>query len=147
MDSFYLFDALGSTRQLTNAAGVVSDSYLYDSFGTIITVTGSTASWFRYVGRLGYYYDEDLLQYYVRARFYSPVLGRFISRDPLWYAFQELNAYRYSLSNFANQSDPSGLDPVHITSKSCSNGANGCGSARFSVAFSLQGSDTSASAQ
>ena len=34
-DSFYLFDALGSTRQLANSSGSVTDSYLYDSFGDV----------------------------------------------------------------------------------------------------------------
>ena len=57
--SFYLFDGLGSTTQLANSTGSVTDSYLYDSFGNILLTSGSTTNWFRYVGRLGYYYDID----------------------------------------------------------------------------------------
>ena len=34
--SFYLFDGLGSTTQLANSTGSVTDSYLYDSFGNIL---------------------------------------------------------------------------------------------------------------
>ena len=39
--SFYLFDGLGSTTQLANSTGSVTDSYLYDSFGDIL-LKGST---------------------------------------------------------------------------------------------------------
>ena len=54
-DSYYLFDALGLTRQLANATGTVTDTYLYDSFGSPLAATGTTANLFRFVGRLGYY--------------------------------------------------------------------------------------------
>ena len=70
--SFYLFDGLGSTTQLANSTGSVTDSYLYDSFGNILLTSGSTTNWFRYVGRLGYYYDTDLNQYYLRAQHLQP---------------------------------------------------------------------------
>ena len=78
--SFYLFDGLGSTTQLANSTGSVTDN-LYDSFGNIL-LTGSTTNWFRYVGQLGYYADIDLASYYVRAREYNPATGKFMSRDP-----------------------------------------------------------------
>ena len=81
--SFYLFDGLGSTTQLANSTGSVTDSYLYDSFGNILLTSGTTVNSFRYVGRVGYYVGVDLGQYYMRARYYSPGIGRFLSRDPL----------------------------------------------------------------
>ena len=71
-DSFYLFDALGSTRQLASGTGSVTDSYLYDSFGNIILTGGTTVNWFRYTGRLGYYFDLDLVTYYVPADLWPP---------------------------------------------------------------------------
>jgi YD repeat-containing protein len=39
-DSFYLVDGLGSTRGLTDASGVVTDTYNYDAFGNLIGVSG-----------------------------------------------------------------------------------------------------------
>jgi YD repeat-containing protein len=40
--SFYLFDGLGSTTQLVNSTGSVTDSYVYDSFGNAVLTTGTT---------------------------------------------------------------------------------------------------------
>ena len=48
--SFYLFDGLGSTTQLANSTGSVTDSYLYDSFGNILLTSGSTTNPLRYIG-------------------------------------------------------------------------------------------------
>jgi RHS repeat-associated protein len=109
VDSFYLFDALGSTRQLANSTGAVTDSYLYDSFGNILTVTGATVNCFRYVGGLGYYYDLDLSKYYLRARIYDPVAGHFLSRDRLGVLGQPFGLYEYVSNNPCNDQDPSGL--------------------------------------
>ena len=81
-DSFYLFDALGSTRQLVNAAGSATDSYLYDSLGNTVFASGSTANRFRYEGRFGYYFDLDLLLYYARARVYDPRQGAGLAPIP-----------------------------------------------------------------
>ena len=78
-----LFDGLGSTTQLANSTGSVTDSYLYDSFGNSLLTSGSTTNCFRYVGAHGYYYDVDPSRYYVRARIYDPPTGRFLSLDPL----------------------------------------------------------------
>ena len=108
VDSFYLFDALGSTRQLANSAGVVTDGYLYDSFGNI-NLSGATINPFSYVGRVGYYLDADTRTYYVRQRQYAPSLGRFLSRDPLKFVLSEANEYQYALNNPVTLVDPSGL--------------------------------------
>jgi hypothetical protein len=40
--SFYLVDGLGSTRALTDASGVVTDSYIYDAYGNRLSSTGTT---------------------------------------------------------------------------------------------------------
>jgi large repetitive protein len=40
--SFYGYDGGGNVRQLTSAAGTVTDSYEYDAFGNSFTVSGST---------------------------------------------------------------------------------------------------------
>ena len=108
--SFYLFDGLGSTTQLQNSSGSVTDSYVYDSFGYILLTSGSTVNPFRYVGRVGYYMDVDTAQYYLGARFYAPGIGRFLSRDPLGFAANDANLYRYVGNNSINAVDPSGTE-------------------------------------
>jgi RHS repeat-associated protein len=114
--SFYHFDGLGSTAQLTGATGSVTDSYLYDSWGNILITTGSTGNPFKFVGRLGYYFTPDLVDYFVRARFYAAGSGRFLSRDPLGEAIsingQTCSFYQYTYYNPVNHVDPSGQQPI-----------------------------------
>jgi RHS repeat-associated protein len=79
---YYHYDALGSTRQLTDSTGQVTDTYLYDAFGNTIQSTGTSVVPYHFVGRQGYYYDQELGEYYVRARQYAPTLARWLSLDP-----------------------------------------------------------------
>ena len=103
--SFYLFDGLGSTTQLANSTGSVTDSYLYDSFGNILLTSGTSVNQFRYLGAIGYYLDADTLKLYVRARYYFPTTGLFVSSDPL---DSYIGTYVYALNNPLKWSDPSG---------------------------------------
>jgi RHS repeat-associated protein len=57
----------------------VTDSYEYDAFGNEITHTGTTPNNMLYRGEE---WDPDLGLYYLRARYYNPLTGRFMSRDP-----------------------------------------------------------------
>jgi RHS repeat-associated protein len=77
--SFYGYDGFGTVRQLTNTAGAVTDTFEYDAFGNAITHTGTTPNNYLYRGEQ---YDPDLGLYYLRARYYNPQTGRFMSRDP-----------------------------------------------------------------
>jgi len=106
--SFYLFDGLGSTTQLANSSGSVTDSYLYDSFGNVLSTSGTTTNWLRFLGRLGYYYDIDLSACYLRARIYDPAIGQFLSRDRMPIGGGHTNPYRYVRNNSSNLFDPSG---------------------------------------
>jgi RHS repeat-associated protein len=54
-------------------------SYEYDAYGNEFTVSGSTPNEFMYRGEQ---FDSDLGLYYLRARYYNPLTGRFMSRDP-----------------------------------------------------------------
>jgi RHS repeat-associated protein len=78
--SFYVYDGGGSVRQLTNSAGVVTDEYEYDAYGNSFTKQGTTPNVYLYRGEQ---FDPDLGLYYLRARYYNPSTGRFLSRDPL----------------------------------------------------------------
>ena len=74
--NWYCFDALGSTWNLTNASEMITDSYIYDAWGNILTSTGSTINRFQYVGQFGYYWDEETNSNYIRARVYQPTIAR-----------------------------------------------------------------------
>jgi len=54
---FFHFDAIGTTRALTDADQAVTDSYIRRAFGTYVSTTGDTLNYFRYIGKLGYYQD------------------------------------------------------------------------------------------
>lgn len=54
-------------------------TYEYDAFGNSFTVSGSTPNEMMYRGEQ---YDSGLGLYYLRARYYNPATGRFMSRDP-----------------------------------------------------------------
>jgi RHS repeat-associated protein len=107
--SFYLFDALGSTRKLTSSAGAVTDSYEFRAYGDAHSSSGTTVNVFRWVGELGYYYDINRLAYYLRARPYNPALARFLSQDPIGFVGSPWNLYEYVRSSPVNIQDPSGL--------------------------------------
>ena len=55
----------------------ITDTYDYDAFGNKINSTGTTPNNFLYRGEE---YDPDLGLYYLRARYYNPLTGRFMSR-------------------------------------------------------------------
>jgi len=106
--NFYHYDAQGSTHQLTDESENVSDTFLYDAWGNKIVQTGTTTIPFRYIGEFGYYYDEETESYYVRARNYAPVTGRWLSADPLGF-LETLVQYLYALNAPGGNIDPSGL--------------------------------------
>ena len=66
VSSFYLYDSQGSVRNLVNAAGAITDTYIYTAFGAGLLASGSTVNPFSYVGQFGYYRDMTEMMY-VRA--------------------------------------------------------------------------------
>jgi RHS repeat-associated protein len=106
--SFYGYDGGGSVRQLTNSLGVVTDEYEYDAFGNSFTRSGTTPNNYLYRGEQ---YDSDLGLYYLRARYYNPNTGRFLSRDPNEgnaYDPKALHKYLYASGDPVNRIDPLG---------------------------------------
>ena len=70
--SYYHQDATQSVRQLTDAFGVITDTYTYDAFGLQRDATGSTENVFRFVGE-----QQDSLTglYFLRERYLDPRLA------------------------------------------------------------------------
>jgi RHS repeat-associated protein len=106
--SFYLADGQMSMRQLTDAAQSVTDEYTFDAFGNLTAKTGSTENDFLYTGEQ---FDPSAGLYYLRARYYDPASGRFISRDAFEgnvFEPQTLHKYAYAHNDPMNGRDPSG---------------------------------------
>lgn len=106
--SFYVYDGAGSVRQLTNSAGAVTDSYEYDAYGNSFTTQGTTPNNYLYRGEQ---FDADLGLYYLRARYYNPNTGRFMSRDPEDGYIDEpatLHKYLYAGGDPVDGVDPTG---------------------------------------
>lgn len=99
-----LRDLLGSTLALTDANGSLQTTYSYDPFGKTSSAGPASTNVFQYTGRE----DEGNGLYYYRARYYNPLLGRFISQDPLGFAGGSLNLYAYAANSPANFTDPGG---------------------------------------
>ena len=77
-NTFYHADSLGSTLALSNAAGTTAVNYTYEAFGKT-TIAGSLSNPFQFTGRE----NDSAGLYYYRARYYNPLVSRFISEDPL----------------------------------------------------------------
>ncbi len=102
---FYNADGLGSVTSLTTGAGAVAASYTYDTFGNLAASSGSVTNPFRYTARE---WDGETGLYFYRARYYSPVSGRFLTEDPIDFAAGP-NFYRYVSNSTPNLNDPTGL--------------------------------------
>jgi RHS repeat-associated protein len=110
--SFYGYDGGGNVRNLTNSAGAVTDQYEYDAFGNSFTKVGTTPNNYLYRGEQ---YDPDLELYYLRARYYNPATGRFLSRDPENGYINEpasLHKYLYANGDPVNGIDPKGREEL-----------------------------------
>lgn len=108
--TFYHFDRIGSTLALSDAAGVITDSYAYGPFGEAAQHTGTSTQPFTYVGAWGVRAEGTLFD--MRARHYDPATARFLSRDPASISLKNpkrLNLYEYAAQNPGRYIDPRGL--------------------------------------
>ena len=111
---YYLRNAQSDIVKLIDKTGETVVEYRYDSWGKLLSTSGSLASTlgknnpFRY---RGYVYDEETGFYYLQSRYYNPEVGRFISADVLLSTGQGVighNAYAYCLNNPVNREDSNG---------------------------------------
>ena len=98
----YLHNGHGDVVALIDSEENVVNRYTYDAFGVVITETETVDNPFRYAS---YWYDSETGLYYLMARYYNPVNGRFLSEDP---ARDGYNWYVYCNNNPLIYVDPNG---------------------------------------
>lgn len=115
----YACDEQGSVTHITEGESKESSSeedvaehqvlnrYTYDAFGNTLECEEQVHNRFRYLGEQ---YDPVSQQYYLRARYYNPVIGRFTQEDT--YYGDGLNLYQYCANNPVRYKDPSGHGAV-----------------------------------
>ena len=99
----YVSDEQGSITHVLTEDAEILNHYSYDAFGNIIEKTEKVENRFCYNGEM---LDPMTQQYYLRARFYNPVIGRFTQEDT--YYGDGLNLYQYCQANPVGYVDPSG---------------------------------------
>lgn len=103
----YHFDAIGSTIAMTDSGQDIVNSYAYTPFGIIANQSEAVPQPFKYVGQSGVMTEPNGL-YYMRARYYDPSVGRFISEDPAGFEGGGPNLYVYCNNNPVLLVDPTG---------------------------------------
>ena len=105
---YYVTDMHGNVVQLLDESGNVTKTYEYDSFGNEVKPEKKDENPYRYCGE---YYDKETEEVYLRARYYEPSVGRFITRDTYTGESDEplsLHLYTYCENDGVNAWDPSG---------------------------------------
>jgi RHS repeat-associated protein len=109
-ETFTYNPSVGHVVALTNAIGVTTETNRFDAFGNIIGTTGFSLN-----NRLANTKERDVSIPGVFTidnhgfRYYNPVTGRYISRDPIGYG-DGMNPYLYVHNNPINRIDPLGLE-------------------------------------
>ena len=92
----------------SNSSGALTDTYTYTPYGKLSSHEGTSENSFLFTGEQ---YDPEAGLYYLRARYYSPELARFLSRDTFEGTLTDplsQNRYLYARGNPAVYVDPSG---------------------------------------
>jgi len=116
-----------SITAVTTSAGAIAERYAYTAYGqpTILNASGTPLSpqtstlsnRYSYTGRE---WDSTLGLHHFRARWMSPIAGRFLSRDPIDYEGSQWGLYDYVAINPLVNTDPAGLgDSVSEYYKKC----------------------------
>jgi RHS repeat-associated protein len=112
--SYFLFNGRGDTVQTVTQEGEIQNQYDYDIFGSPTLTIETAVCPIRYAGE---YLDNETGLYYLRARYYDPYIGRFISEDSYWGEDNNplsLNLYKCCYNNPIRFIDPSGHNAEQI---------------------------------
>jgi RHS repeat-associated protein len=112
---YYHYDQIGSTVALTDDSETVTDRIEYSPYGTVTHRIGTTDTPFLYVGEYGVQTDGNGLLY-MRARYYSPDIRRFLNSDPIRFD-GGYNFFAYVSGDPLGFIDPFGLVDVNYFDK------------------------------
>lgn len=116
-DYHYLYNAQGDVIALYDNTGTIVVEYVYDSWGKVLSVTGTGASTIGALNPIryrGYFYDTDLGFYLLETRYYDPETGRFINADGVLdnRNVSTYNLFSYGANDPINTVDLDGNFPV-----------------------------------
>ncbi len=103
---YYHTDEHGNVSAISDTSRKVVADYDFDAFGNETVSTDTYYNPMRYCGE---YFDAETGNIYLRARYYDPSIGRFISEDPIK---DGTNWYVYCSNNPIAFVDPSGLSGI-----------------------------------
>ena len=135
----YHFDCRGSTIAITDTSGNITDTFAYDTYGKLLSRTGTSKVIFGYNGRDGVVTDDNGL-IYMRARYHSPEMKRFVNADIV--AGKISNAITLNRFAYANGNPVSFVDPFGLSAERglISSGKHHSSSAAVSLSDSLEAS-------
>ena len=99
----YASDEMSSITHVVGENEEILNHYEYDAWGNLTVCEEKVHNRFKFNGQQ---YDPISQQYYLRARYYNPVIGRFTQEDS--YNADGLNLYAYCRNNPVSYVDPSG---------------------------------------
>ena len=118
---YYLKNAQNDVVALVDSNRQIVAKYAYDAWGRIVSVTDAEGNDISaqkdHIGNVNpiryrsYYYDNETGLYYLKTRYYSPDMCRFLNADGSIGANQDIHAYNlfaYCSNNPVNFYDPSG---------------------------------------
>ncbi|MFH2102930.1 MAG: RHS repeat-associated core domain-containing protein [Chloroflexota bacterium] len=117
---YFLGDALGSVRQMTDVHGAVTYTAAYSPYGERRGWQSAEQTPYGFAGEYtdsytGEWEDSYIKLIYLRSRYYSPMNGQFLTRDSWQGDYNRplsLNRWAYVEGNPINYTDPSGHDPI-----------------------------------
>ena len=101
---------MGSITHITDRIEILN-TYQYDAWGEVVSEREEVGNRFKFNGQQ---LDSITGQYYLRARYYNPVIGRFTQEDT--YRGDGLNLYAYCRNNPVYYVDPTGHDSSKVNS-------------------------------
>jgi RHS repeat-associated protein len=104
---YMLHDALGNTTEVLSQTAQVLNTYRYTPWGETRARTETFANDLEFGGQMGLTAETAGITF-MRARFYMPGVGRFITMDPIGLAGGDTNLYAFVSNTPTNAVDPSG---------------------------------------
>jgi RHS repeat-associated protein len=115
---YFHTNGIGSVTAITGENGDLVERVSYDTFGKpSFTDAASQPLTSSSIGNdilfQGRRYDKETNLYYYRARYYDPIMGRFLQTDPMGYR-DSMNLYQGFNMNPINFLDPWGLAKINL---------------------------------